>query len=326
MSYFHIYFILNIKVLKYNNIMDYYKVLEIPKSATKEDIKKAYHRLSIKYHPDRNNSPDANMKFQEINQANEILSNETKRKQYDMGILDTHGDVNIDDMLNGLFSNFMGNVRTPEVHVFTSAQPFGFFPQMPNMNTEHSEHAFFDNLCSQMMGIPPINKTVNISMEECYSGTTLKCSIERINQGRFHNKTENVTLNINIPAGINTNEEIVLEKQGHIMNSKYGDVHIRVIIDKHAYFEKQDMDLIYKCRISLKEALCGFRFSIEHLNGETLNLNHNGSSVIQPGSQKKITKYGFVNENQQGSLIIIFDVYFPEKLDENKIKTLNEIL
>lgn len=307
--------------------MDYYNVLEISKNATQNEIKKAYHRLSMKYHPDRNNSPDANMKFQELNQAHEILSNENKRKQYDMGILDTHDDVNIDDMLSGLFSNFMGNIpnmrTSPEIHVFTSSQPFGFFPQM---HTEHNEHAFFDNLCAQMMGIPPINKTINISMEECYCGITIQCSIDRMNQGRFHNKTENIILNVNIPIGINNNEEIVLKEQGHIMNSKQGDVHVRIIINKHEYFEKQDMDLIYKHRISLKEALCGFRFSIEHLNGEILNLNHNGSSVIQPGSQKKLANYGFVNENQKGSLIIIFDVYFPEKLDENQIKTLNELL
>lgn len=64
--------------------MDYYKILEVEKNATLDDIKKAYRKLALKYHPDKNSSPEAEKKFKEINEAYETLSNPEKRKQYDM--------------------------------------------------------------------------------------------------------------------------------------------------------------------------------------------------------------------------------------------------
>lgn len=312
--------------------MDYYSVLDIEKSASQRDIKQAYRKLSMKFHPDRNNTSDAIKKFQEINEAHEVLSNENKRRQYDMGVLDSHGDVNMDDILSSLFTNFMGNVpkMQPEVHVFTSSHPFG---GLHNMNMRHDfnmnkvfENGIFDNICENMMDVPTINKTLNINMEDCYYGSTISLTIERINQTRMTNTTEEIILSVCIPPGINNNEEIIFEKKGHIMNSKHGDVHVRILIDNHKFFEKNNLDLLYKHQITLKEALCGFRFSIEHLNGETLNLNHNGSVVIQHGAQKKISNYGFVNENHKGSLIIIFHVRLPETITNEQRTILEELL
>ena len=317
--------------------MDYYSVLNIERNASEKDIKNAYRKLSMKYHPDRNTNPDANNKFQEINEAHQILSNENKRRQYDMGILDSNSDANIDNILSSLFGNFMGNFpnmnKQPEVHVFTSTNPFAGLHNMNKSNKIHTfninsvfESDIFDNICENMMNVPTINKIVNITMEECYNGSTIALTIERINQTRIKNTTEEITLNVCIPPGINNNEEIILEKQGHIMNTKKGDVNIRIVIDNHAFFERNNMDLIYKHQITLKEAICGFKFSIEHLNGEMLNLNHNGNTVIQPGSQKKIQNYGLVNNNQTGNLIIIFNVILPEVLTNEQINIIKEIL
>ncbi|XP_028287100.1 dnaJ homolog subfamily B member 9a [Parambassis ranga] len=89
---------------------DFYDILGVPKSATERQIKKAFHRLAMKYHPDRNKGPDAEARFREIAEAYEALSDETRRREYDQ----------FDDM-SSFFSEETQNRHTQGAH-----QPFSF--------------------------------------------------------------------------------------------------------------------------------------------------------------------------------------------------------
>src|SRR5919109_3243437 len=84
-----------------SNKRDYYEVLGIPRSANKEEIKNSYRKLALQYHPDRNKSPGAEEKFKEISEAYAVLSDDEKRKRYDM-----YGHVGAEEVFRGSEANF----------------------------------------------------------------------------------------------------------------------------------------------------------------------------------------------------------------------------
>jgi DnaJ-class molecular chaperone len=89
---------------------------------------------------------------------------------------------------------------------------------------------------------------------------------------------------------------------------------------------REGLDMIFKHTILLKEALCGLSFDLPHLNGKTYKINNDLGSVIRPGYKKIIPELGFVREEGVGSLVIEFNVKFPEKLNKESIEKLKDIL
>ena len=114
--------------------MDYYKTLGIERNASEKDIKKSYHKLALQFHPDKNKEPLAEKKFKEISEAYEILSNEQKRKKYDMFGCNAELGVTMDpfDLFNGLFKNdnffssdlFMKTNHSFGIHSFPTNNSF----------------------------------------------------------------------------------------------------------------------------------------------------------------------------------------------------------
>ena len=140
--------------------------------------------------------------------------------------------------------------------------------------------------------------------------------------------TELETINIDIPKGIDENEVMVIRDRGHSINGEiYGDLKITFQLINTTLFIRQGLDLIYKKNINLKEALCGFLFDIQHLNGKVLSMNNqNSRTVIKPGYKKVIPNLGMQRENSTGNLIIEFVVEFPEQLTSEQIAELQDIL
>ncbi len=165
-------------------------------------------------------------------------------------------------------------------------------------------------------------------MEEVYFGGTFNVEIEKwsiINNMKVH---ENETIQVTIPPGIKDSDVIELKNKGNkISNNQIGDVKICVSTKSHHTFIRLGMDLIYKKTISLKEALCGFAFDIEHLNKRVISFNNSkANTIIHPGFKKIINEFGFRCENHLGNLIIEFDVKFPETLSQESKKKLENIL
>ena len=315
---------------------DYYKILGVSKDASIDDIKKSYRQLSLRNHPDRNKSPQASENFARINSAYEVLSDERKKRQYDMqqsmgisgfpGMAGMTGFPGMPGMFGGsgvevhnmddIFSNILGGMAgmamggQPEVHVF-SGNGMGSIPE----------------IIKNMQKPVPITKTINITMEQSYYGGSFSIEIERwfILNGSKVNEKDN--LNVTIPPGVDNNEIIILREKGNINKNNKGDVKIFINIGEHPYFIRQGIDLLYKKTITLKEALCGFSFEIQHLNKRVISFNNSTSNaLIHPGFRKIVNDLGFKKENHLGNLIIEFNIEFPENLSEEQINKLRDIL
>jgi len=296
----------------------HYDILGISKDASETEIKKAYRSLSFKHHPDRDSSETAHQKMQEINMAYEILKDENTRRNYD-------NELNGGNQPFG----FPGH-----------GSPFGFpghgFPGhgFPGMGSDlgsifemflngggHGIEIIHGNggpniIFQRHISKPPaINKIIEITLETAYAGASAQIEIQKwVHRGDLQ-IVETEMIDLNIPKGISDGEIIVLSDCGNtISDTIKGDVKITVAIKNETEFSRSGQDLIYKKRISLKEALCGFTFQFTHLSGKTFGIN-NSNTVIPPGSKKVIHSMGMLKDGQPtGNLIIEFDVEFPTTL------------
>ena len=302
--------------------MSHYEILGVSKDSDPTEIKKKYRELSLRYHPDRNNSSDAKQKFQEISSAYEALSDPEKRRQYDaeqsghfggfpaqfthMNSMDGNDDINnIFNMMFGSMGGFHGMEGTPGVRIFHGG-----------------------NMFQQMQKPPAILKNIQISMEQAYKGANIPVEIERWIQNGDIKISENETIYLAIPPGIGNGEIMVLRGHGHAMNPEVrGDVKLVIRVENTTPFIREGHDLIFKKVITLKESLCGFSFEIPHLNGKTLCLNnHTNHTIIKPNFKKVIPAMGIVRENNTGNLIIEFEVEFPDSLSQEQIDLLKNAL
>jgi DnaJ-class molecular chaperone len=318
----------------------YYEILGVPKTASETEIKKAYRTMSLQYHPDRNKTPEANTISSKINEAYETLSDQQKRKQYDLGAsgfpfpmepggFDDMGELgNIFNMMfGGAFPGGMPGgvgVGGPHIHVFRGGP--GGIHRMNSQNPPGMDP--FSNIFANMQKPPPIIKSIRITIEQAYLGCSLPIEVERwvLQNDAKHHEFE--TIYVPIHRGIDENEFIILREKGNIVNDTLkGDVKITVQIDNSSVFKRHGLDLIYTKTLTLKEALCGFSIELMHLSGKKLTLsNITNRTIISPNSKKVIGEFGMVRENMIGNLIIEFVIQFPEKITDEQSKILADIL
>jgi len=314
---------------------DLYSILGLTSSATKEEIKKAYRSLSLKFHPDKTGGNlDAITKFQKISEAYETLGDEQRKAEYDfmgknqsmrMGGCQEMPFQDMEDILSAIFGggggggpmfggggSFGGNVG-PKIHVFRAGG--GGMP-MPNMFFEHA-----------LQKPAPIIKTITITMDVVLSGGKIPVEIERFIVEHGHKIFETETIYVDIPKGIDDNEIIILRDKGNVQseNSK-GDIKLFIKVNNNTNFERRGLDLIMNKNITLKESLCGFSFDLNYVNGKNYTLNNSSGNIIPPEYVKVIPNMGLTREGHTGNLLVHFHVDFPEKLSEEKMSALREIL
>lgn len=324
--------------------MSFYEILEIPETASMEEIKKSYRTLSLKYHPDRNpGKPEMVAKFQKINEAYEILGDEHKRKEHDMmnknpfahmmggmggmhgmhmgGMPGMHmggmGGMHMDQGIDEIFSNLFG-------------MQFGGMPGMQmhgGPNIRIFRNGVPVNIQQQLQKPTPIIQTINITIEQVLNGGSIPIEIERwLIEGEIK-VFEKETLYINIPKGIDDNEIIILQDKGNKLTEQCkGDIKLFIKVDNNTDFERCGLDLLIHRNISLKDALCGFSFELKYINNKVYTIHNNSGNIIQPEYRKVIQSMGLEREDKKGNLIIIFHIQFPEKLSEDAIEQLKLIL
>jgi len=307
--------------------MDHYKILGVNEQATPEEIKNNYRKLSMKYHPDRPNGDTE--KFQKINEAYETLSDPQKRQMYHLKRNNPFSggggpDADILNMLfGGMFPPGMGGMggmgrmggNNPHVRIF-HGMPFGspsFSPHGPSF--------------SPLQRPTPIVKTINITLHQAFTGYNFPLEIERWVQNNGRKHTEKEKIYVDIPPGIDTNEILVMRNKGNVINdNNKGDIKIFIKIEDNTEFERNGLDLIYKKKISLKEALVGFKFDIKFINNKTYIINNNGVRIIKPGYEKIIPGMGMIRGEKRGNFVVKFEIEFPNDLTPEQKKKLNDIL
>jgi len=304
----------------------HYEVLGVDANADEAEIKKAYRSLSFKHHPDRCQDENSGEIMQKLNEAYEVLRDPQKRQQYDaelQGIPQMQGFPG--------FPGFPGGI-----HGFhgmgAGANLFDMlFQQMAGgVNIEIMHNGNGATFIRRHVGKPEtITKQVNISLEQAFTGIIAQIELERWTMRKEDGLriTEMETINVQIPAGIDNGESMLMEGIGNrVEEVAKGDVKICVNVNKHATFVRNGADLHLKKTLSLKESLCGTQFQFEHLNGKNLTLNVT-NAIIFPGGRKIFPNMGMPKKDGSvGNLVIEFEVKFPETLTPEQKQQLSNIL
>lgn len=286
---------------------NYYEILEIERNATQEDIKKAYRKLSLLHHPDKNlNSQESINKIQDINEAYEVLSNPENKMIYDnrgnnmMGMNDI--PIDLDELFHTMF-RMSGNTQGFRV----------FFNGHPSFQ--------------QIIRPPSIVKTIVIPFERVLINLKIPVEITRIIQEQNSKIEETETIYVDIPRGIDDGELLIIKDKGNVVNHFKGDVKIFIKIENNTEFKRIGLDLLYEKTISLKEALCGFTFKLKHLDGKMYTITNSSTigHVIHQNYQQIIPNMGLMRDNNVGNLIIVFNVKFPTHLSQSVFEELKKI-
>jgi curved DNA-binding protein len=239
---------------------DYYNVLGVDRKATPAEIKKAYRKLALKYHPDKNiGNKEAEEKFKEISEAYAVLSNDTKRKQYDqIGAEGFSRRYTQEDIFRGfdigsIFQEFGLGDRFFGNDLFGNI--FGNRGQTGN-RTHYSEP-------------PPLQHAeaeLRIRLEDVVTGTTKRVSF-KTSEG-----LEN--LDIKIPRGIEAGKKLRLRGKGPLNpeSGQRGDLFCKIVIDPHPRFQRQGNDLILDTEINISTLVLGGKIRITPLAGNAIEL------------------------------------------------------
>ena len=308
---------------------DLYSVLGLTSTATKQEIKQAYRSLSLKFHPDKTGGNlEAITKFQKISEAYETLGDEQRRAEYDfmgknqsmrMGGCQEMPFQDMEEILSAIFGGGFGGGHAsagpfsgPNIHVFRAGGGGG----IPGM--------FFEQALQKPT---PIIKTITITMDVVLSGGKIPVEIERFIVEHGHKIFETETMYVDIPKGIDDNEIIMLKDKGNVQNeNSKGDIKLFIKVKNNTNFERRGLDLIMNKNITLKESLCGFSFDLNYVNGKNYTLNNSSGNIIPPEYIKVIPNMGLTRDGHTGNLLVHFHVDFPEKLSEEKMNALREIL
>jgi DnaJ-class molecular chaperone len=311
----------------------FYKILGVDEKSSKEEIKKAYRGLQMKYHPDKNfGSQEAISMTQKLNEAYETLGDEEKREEYDMTrnnpFFRQNGggmDVPIDELFSTLFGikPFGGGMG--------GMGGMGGFPGMHQGIPPGAKVHFFQggpmNFQQGMQKPTPILKTINIKISQVLTGAIVPLEIERWLMENGMKVFEKETIYVTVPKGIDDGELIVLRDKGNILNEQCkGDLKIFIKIENDTLFNRVGLDLVLEKNITLKDALCGFSFEITYINGKSYTLNNNPGNIIPPGFRKIIPNLGLERDEHKGNMVIVFNVQFPEKLTEEQMKKIRDSL
>ncbi|KAG5882561.1 hypothetical protein JTB14_037109 [Gonioctena quinquepunctata] len=326
---------------------DYYKILGISKNATDDDVKKAYRKLALKFHPDKNKSPGAEDKFKEVAEAYEVLSDKTKRD-----IFDQYGEEGlkggVPDAARGNFGGptftyaFHGDPRATFAQFFGNVNPFQNFFGLNNQQNDGesndpyshffhitTNHIAANNHRNSTKQDAPIEHDLYISLEDILKGCTKNMKINRKVLKNGRQVKEDKTLTINVKPGWKSGTKVTFPKEGDQNSNKIPADVVFIIRDKpHKQFKREGSDIKYTAKITLREALCGCRVTVPLLDGGSINLDYS-REVITPDTAKRIPNQGlpFPKEpSQRGELVVNFGIRFPNKISEKARKTLTDVL
>lgn len=332
---------------------DYYKILGVTKNASAEELKKAYRKMALKWHPDRNpdNPAKATEMFKEIGEAWDVLSDEKKKKVYDQyGEEGLKGGGGGDDSegggggFPGGFSGFPGVGHTvhfttssgggfPGGFRFSARDPFEMFSEVFGSDFADFGPHFRTTTTSTRSAQgppkdPPIVRDLLLSLDELYLGCSKKMKIERNIKTSSDSRMETKILQVDIKPGFKEGTKITFEQSGDERpNVIAADIIFIVKQKPHPMYVRDGNDLHVKQTISLAQALCGFEMTIPFLNNEYRTIS--STNVLSPGSILTIPNGGMPLSKQpdrRGNLVVKVEIRFPTHLNTEEKRYLQQIL
>lgn len=307
---------------------NYYEILEIPINATDDVIRKSFLRLSMIYHPDKNNDPVTKQQhteiFKIINEAYDTLRDPVKKQSYNLTLnLRQYMPNNTTNMNSNSFNNIPN---------YKNQQNQELFNNLFNAIVNNLPNNVFTNINNnQISKPPPLLKEITLELSSVYQNNTIPIEVMRYSYVFGENKEmikqyEKETVYVDIHQGVDNGEIITIPNKGDISNSGIqGDIKItiKIINTQYPQFIRNGLNIIYLKQITLKESLCGFNYVFQHVNGKKYTISTNN---ITPMNKESVMKdLGIPRGNNVGHLIVKFDIKFPEYLEAQTVEELKKI-
>eukprot|EP00742_Colponemidia_sp_Colp-10_P000895 GILJ01000973.1.p1 GENE.GILJ01000973.1~~GILJ01000973.1.p1 ORF type:complete len:318 (-),score=40.71 GILJ01000973.1:76-1029(-) len=312
---------------------DYYVLLDVRRDATDEDIKRAYRKLAMKWHPGKaaiGSREEASRMFREVAEAYEVLSDPSRRAVFDQfgedglkeGVPDHHGELRGGYRFSGnpeqVFETFFGT-NNPFADVFGGITTPGSMFGTGYGGVQSAEEVVGDATEHELV----------CTLAELYNGCTKKVKINRRRMnpdGKTSNVTEKV-LTIEVVPGWRQGTKITFTGEGdEAPGVKPGDVVFCLKEKAHDRFSREGSDLVYVADITLLQALTGTTVEVHTLDGRVLAVPV--AEIVSPQLVKTISGEGFVNTKtgSRGNLIVRFNILFPTHLSDEQRSTLKSVL
>lgn len=278
---------------------DLYELLGISKNASQQEIKTAYRKQALKWHPDRNKSEEATEKFKEINKAYEVLSDPKKKEMYDQygpeafakGAPGAQG-FGGQGPFSYTYSSYGGQNPFEGVDIGGFSDPFEIFEQFFGFRSPFSQAG---------RGQRRQTYQIEITFDEAVRGTEKEVSIDKKNK------------KIKIPAGVDDG-----------MRIRFSDFDLLVRVRPHQYFKREGQDVYYEKEISYPTAVLGGVVEVPTLKGSV-------KLKVRPGTRSGTTirlrgeGVPYPQSSQRGDMYIVFSVKIPEKVSGHAKKLLEDL-
>ena len=285
--------------------IDFYKLLEIDRTASTGDIKKAYRKLARKYHPDLNpNNKEAEKKFKEINEANAVLSDPDKRKKYD-----EHGN------------------DWQHAEEFEKARQQQSQNQQQRKASQSFEGEDFSDFFGSMFG-----SSQGQARQSVFRGRDLNADLKLELADVYKSQKQTLTVNgknirLTFPAGIENGQVIKVTGHGSpgVNGGPNGDLFITFSINNHTKFKRDGKNLYTDVDLDLYTALLGGEVTVNTFDGK---VKLKVPRETQSATKVKLKGKGFPvykRENEFGDLFITYQIKLPTNLTEKEIELFTEL-
>lgn len=299
---------------------DFYAALGVSKTATADEIKKAYRKLARKYHPDQNPGDKlAEEKFKDISEAYQVLSNDQDRKQYDAirsmtggGARFSSGGAGFEDMFSSVFNqggfsrggtSFNGDGQAPPGFEDILSGLFGGNAPQQNASGGFGPFGGFGSRRRPERGAD-IPATVSIPLRQAIDGTTVT----------VHNGQTQVTARI--PAGVTDGQKIRINGKGKpgVNGGEAGDILVTIKVEPHPVYELKGKDVYVNVPVSFAEATLGATIEVPTIDGETVKVKVPAGSSTD--KTMRVRGKGVKAKRGTGNMYVRLKVVVPQKLSE----------
>ncbi|TET93392.1 MAG: J domain-containing protein [Desulfobacteraceae bacterium] len=311
---------------------DYYKILGLNKSTSPEDIKKAYRKLAMKYHPDRNKSNKAaEEKFKEISEAYAVLSDSEKKKQYDMfGAEGFQQRYSQDDIFSNFdFSNIFKEFGFGNIGGWKRGGGSGIFNHIFSGASRRSSYGAqsdpYSSIFTNFGGRTGAFKGQDVIYElPLHLQDIIKTEQKTIS---YNLGGINQQIKVKIPAGIADGKKLRLAGKGQPgpEGGPSGDLYIKIKILDHPIFHREGDDLYINREIKFSEAALGTKIEVPTIDGKRLSLKI--PTGTQSGSKMRLRGHGMprMNGGGRGDEYVKINVAVPKKLNKKQKVLLEEL-